>query len=284
MRFVTNYASDTVLRDSLNKLSLKIFGFTVLKENDLHYMPFSFVDNGKIVANVSVGTFHQCINGKKQIAYMVQTVCTMPDYRKQGLIRRLFQQVDSYINAQNGSAFLLANRNLADFYQQFNFMPIEMAGHFEASPPITVFHPSQVSNVDIRRASDASRLAEYVRRRTSISNVYGDIEQNWLFLWYCDNLFKNDIYYIAELDVFVIYKIEGQFLKLFDIVGKVIPTIEKLYPYIATEAVQKIKYYFTPDKLSSGYMAVVNKEDYLFTRGNFELPKGVFTVPMLARG
>ena len=108
MKFVTAYANDKSLRDSLNKLSNEIFGITVLKEDSVYYMPFSFVEDGKTVANVSVGTFHQYINGKKQVAYMIQTVCTLPDYRRKGLIKRLFQHVDEYIHARNGIAFLLA--------------------------------------------------------------------------------------------------------------------------------------------------------------------------------
>jgi len=284
MKFVTDYAKDKGLRDSLNELSNEIFGITVLKEDDVHYVPFSFVEDSKTVANVSVGRFHQYINGKRQVAYMIQTVCTLPDYRRQGLIRRLFQHVDEYINAQNGVAFLLANRNLEDFYRQFGFTPVQFASHFEEVPPDVPIRSDGTTKVNLQNPDERKRFREYIRQRGSVSDVYGDIEQDWLFLWYCDHFFGNDIYYILELDVYTVCKSTGECLEIFDVVGQTIPKIEALYSNIGTDSIQKIKYYFTPDKTGSSYKAVIDEQDYFFTRGQFELPAGTFTVPMLARG
>lgn len=284
MKFVSDYAKNKALRDSLNTLSNNIFGVTVLKPTDIHYVPFSFLDEGRIVANVSVGTFHQYINGIEQNAYMIQTVCTLPDYRRRGLIKRLFKKVDEYINARNGISFLLANRKLEEFYRQFNFSSIEFADHFEGAAPGVILSSSRTVKVDFQSPDEKLQLAECVRLRSPVSNVYGDIKQNWLFLWYCDRFFGNDIYYITDLDVYVIYKIEGDCLTLFDIIGKTVPDIEVLFPFIGTEDIQKIRYFFTPDKLSPEFRAVTNEEDYLFIRGNFQLPASIFTIPMLARG
>lgn len=285
MEIVTNYAKDHELRDSLNQFSQDIFGISVLKEDDVHYVPFSWVKDGKVIANVSVGTFHQIINGKKQIAHMIQTVGTLPEYRKQGLIRGLFEQVDQYIAEQGGKSFFWASQQMVEFYRQFGYRASDLVGHFEELPPsIDAFRPDSVERVDLKDPEARGKLAQALGQRTPVSNVYGDIELGWLFLWYCDQVFGEDVYYIPQLGVYVVYKLEGQDLVLFDVVGKSLPNISELFSYIGDPSIEKIKYIFTPDLIGQAPTAHPDDENMFFTRGSFESPDSEFTIPMMARG
>lgn len=75
------YKENTLLRQSFNSLAQKTFGldFENWYENGHwrnRYVPYSFCDNGKVIANVSVNVMEFLYQGKKQQFIQLGTVMT----------------------------------------------------------------------------------------------------------------------------------------------------------------------------------------------------------------
>lgn len=98
MRIVKNYRNNDKLRESLNRLTEKTFGFNFedwYKNgfwND-KYIPYSIVEDESVVANVSVNIID--INDHGVLKYYIQlgTVMTDENYRNRGYIRTLINDI-----------------------------------------------------------------------------------------------------------------------------------------------------------------------------------------------
>lgn len=284
MNFVKDYAQDPTLRDSLNQLSKTIFGIKVLKQDSVNYVPFSFEKDGHIIANISVGTCHQIIAGQQQVAHIIQTVQTLPEYRNKGLIRHLFTHAHDYIEQHSGKSFLLAKRELANFYRQFGYTPVQIVDHFDIQMPFVNVVQKTAYKVNLNNTEAKANMAQSIHSRAPLSQIYGDVALDWLVFWYCEHIFSDDIYYVKALDVYVICQLQDDVLHIFDIIGKEIPSLAELVPYLCASAVRHIQCYFSPDKVSSSYTAVQDEETYFFFRGKLAIPQTNFAVPMTARG
>ena len=92
-----DYKNDEYLRKSL--MSLLQWYLEILFEDwyqkgfwNNRYIPFSYIDGDKVVANVSVNVLNLVINGEKKDAIQIGTVMTHPDYRKRGLSASLLKK------------------------------------------------------------------------------------------------------------------------------------------------------------------------------------------------
>ena len=98
MELVSDYMRDNTLRHALNELTRKTFCFDFESwvtggyfEGD--YIPYSFMENGKIVSNVSANRMTFLQNGVKKNYIQIGTVMTDENYRKQGLAKKLIDHV-----------------------------------------------------------------------------------------------------------------------------------------------------------------------------------------------
>ena len=98
MELVYDYIRNDALRHQLNALTRKTFGFDFEKwvangyyEGD--YIPYSFVENGYMLSNVSANRMRFLQNGAERNYIQIGTVMTDEAYRNKGLARRLIERV-----------------------------------------------------------------------------------------------------------------------------------------------------------------------------------------------
>ncbi len=98
MELVCDYIRNDALRHQLNALTRKTFGFDFEKwvtngyyEGD--YIPYSFVENGHMLSNVSANKMRFLQNGAERNYIQIGTVMTDEAYRNKGLARRLIERV-----------------------------------------------------------------------------------------------------------------------------------------------------------------------------------------------
>lgn len=126
MKLISNYMRDDKYRHMLNELTTKVFGFDFegwvtggYFEGD--YIPYSFVDEGKIVSNVSANRMKFMQNGSEKNYIQIGTVMTDPDYRNQGLAAKLIKHVIEEYEKDCDGIYLFGNLNALDFYRKQGF-------------------------------------------------------------------------------------------------------------------------------------------------------------------
>ena len=126
MELVSNYMCDDTLRHALNDLTKKTFGFDFESwvtggyfEGD--YIPYSFIEDGTIISNVSANRMTFLQNGVEKNYIQIGTVMTDKAYRRQGLAKKLMDHVVKQYKDSCDGFYLFANLDAVDFYDKCGF-------------------------------------------------------------------------------------------------------------------------------------------------------------------
>ena len=126
MELVSDYMRDDTLRHALNDLTKKTFGFDFEDwvtggyfEGD--YIPYSFIEDGKIISNVSANSMTFLQNGVDRNYIQIGTVMTDEAYRRQGLAKKLMEHVIKQYKDDCDGFYLFANPDAVVFYNRCGF-------------------------------------------------------------------------------------------------------------------------------------------------------------------
>lgn len=126
MELLYDYMKDDILRHKLNTLARKTFGIDfenwVMEgyfEGD--YLPYSFLEDEKIIANVSVNRMHFIQNGVYKNYIQIGTVMTDEAYRKQGLAGSLMKHIFREYKNKCEGFYLFSNLDALGFYRKMGF-------------------------------------------------------------------------------------------------------------------------------------------------------------------
>lgn len=126
MELVSDYMRDPTLRHALNELTQTTFGFDFetwvtggFFEGD--YIPYSFIENGKVISNVSVNRMRFLQNGVPKYYVQLGTVMTAEDRRGRGLARKLMQHVLKEYEPECDGVYLFGDLDALDFYRKTGF-------------------------------------------------------------------------------------------------------------------------------------------------------------------
>lgn len=126
MRFIKNYMSDASLRHELNDFTQETFGFDFedwvtngYYEGD--YIPYSYEENGRLIANVSANRMEFVENGCEKYYIQLGTVMTRKEFRNQGYARKLMEKVMAEYAGKCDGIYLFANPEVLDFYKKMGF-------------------------------------------------------------------------------------------------------------------------------------------------------------------
>lgn len=124
-QILKHYRNDDALRRSFNDLAEATFGlnFENWYQNGFwgdNYDPYSILEDGRIVANVSVNRTDMVIGSETRRLYQLGTVMTDPEYRGRGYIRSIMEEVETDTADADG-IYLFANDSVLEFYPKFGF-------------------------------------------------------------------------------------------------------------------------------------------------------------------
>ena len=269
MEFIKGYRYDDDLRRSFNDLAMKTFG---IEFEDWYeagywtdkYIPYSFVENGKVIANVSVNIVQLIIDRQVVPAVQIGTVMTDKEYRNLGLSRLLMEKVLSdYQHIE--IMYLFANETVLEFYPKFGFERME-----ETLYSVNVNSKGKNKPPKIK---DFNFIYEYASRRGIFSH-FGTSSTEELLLFYVQMVFTNDVYFLEQDSAIVICKNAGSALHLYDVISEKEVNLFNIIDQLSNEETLKAVFHFTPE------LADLNMERYqegnvLFVRnkGNFKFPK-----------
>lgn len=220
--FLKDYKNDQPLRKSFNQLALNTFGIQFESWYQFgywteKYIPYSFIDNGKVVANVSANLITLVIQGELKKAVQIGTVMTDPEYRNLGLSRKLMKRVlQDYQDID--LIYLFANQTVLEYYPKFGFEKFEEV-QFSMEYSHDSSKTTKIRKLNGANKADLTLIYELVSKRRPVSRTFGTMGTEELFMFYSIMVFPHDLYYLEEEEALVIYQIEENVLHLYDVVS-----------------------------------------------------------------
>lgn len=271
LKLYKDYKHHEKLRTSFNELAFSIFGINFeewyqkgyWKER---YIPYSFVDGGRVIANVSVNLLDFVVEGEKKRAIQIGTVMTHPDYRNRGLSAKLMNHILKEYENQYDFMYLFANQTVLDFYPKFGF---QRASEVQFSIDYIPSNPNVtgLKKLDGNNKNDLAFIYKMTSDRVPVSNKFGTLNTEGLSMFYSIYVFPEDIYYVEDEDAIVIFtKVDNQ-LDIFDIVSRKEVKIENIFSKITSKNTKRIIFHYTPDYPEIVMQSeVFHGDDVLFVR------------------
>lgn len=239
-----SYRTNKKLRNSFNALAKETFHLDFEKwyQNGYWtdiYNPYSIVINKEVAANVSVNIMKVKIKNVSKQYIQLGTVMTKKNYRNQGYIRILMDQIEKNYKDYVGK-FLWANDSVSDFYPKFGF---EECRQYRYRKDISITERASVERVSMKDAGDWKHfLIEKHKRR---SNCLVELDNDGLLMFYLSQFMQENVFYINRLDAYVIAEKEGNTLVLHDIYSRELLDINEVCHAFGNQ-IEKVKLAFTP--------------------------------------
>ncbi len=245
MRFIKDYMNNTILRHKLNDLTQEVFGFNFedwvqngYYEGD--YIPYSYEENDRLIANVSVNHMEFIQNGQKRYYIQLGTVMTKKEYRKQGYAKRLMEKVLEDYKENCDGIYLFGNLSAIEFYNKMGFL-IGMQYRYTLKDDIRVMiqesakkHNTEdcFKQIDTSKQLQKNRYMEAVRY--SVINTALEQKNKYaLQMFYTAGM--ENVYYSSKLDCYIVMERQESILYLQSIICTKKIRLEEILSYIQEE-------------------------------------------------
>ncbi|EBF5196948.1 GNAT family N-acetyltransferase [Listeria monocytogenes] len=281
---ISDYKDNKMYRDSFNRLAESTFDINFEEWysdgfwND-KYVCYSYIDDNKVIANVSINKMNLIYQGEDYRALQIGTVMTHPDYRGQGLAKKLLEHVIAKYEEQYDFLYLFANDTVLDFYPKFGFERVEESS-FTVDASSLKREASNLKKLNPGNKTDFQLIRRIVSEKTPLSNILDVRESEDLLMFYVLIALKNELYYIEELDVIVLMEQEDADLYVLDILSTKKLDVVEVLRYLPIKKIETIHLLFTPEK--SKYIDaahIIETEDMLFVRPNILTSENYFLFP-----
>lgn len=266
-KIVKGYRDNKDLRRSFNEMAKKTFSidFEDWYKNGFwsdKYNPYSIEFNGEIIANVSVNIIDFILNGEEVKLIELGTVMTRDGYKNKGLIRILMNEIDKDYKNIDG-IFLFSNDSVLDFYPKFGF---EKSYEYQCVKEVDFKDKKKVINIPMNNKESWDKFL--VIMKESIHYGAFEMKDNYeLIMFYISTYMQDSVYYIRDLDYYVIAEIEGEELILYNVFSKKDISLDEIIRAFGSK-IKKVKLGFTP-KNKDGYKIeeIKNEDTTLFIKG-----------------
>lgn len=223
MELIFDYMENDILRHKLNALTQKIFGFDFENwiaggyfEGD--YIPYSLMQDGKILANVSANKMRFIQNGVPRYYIQIGTVMTDEAFRKQGLAGKLVGHILGEYESKCDGVYLFSNPNARGFYRKMGFREsgqyqyLLKKGWSGSGKRGAAFRKTCGQDGQIRQ-----RYMDAVRN-CAVNSAFEQINKFGLQMFYTADL--HNVYYADDMDCFAVMEKSNGTLILKSIISK----------------------------------------------------------------
>lgn len=223
MELVSNYMRDDTLRHALNDLTKKTFGFDFegwvtggYFEGD--YIPYSLIEDGKIISNVSANRMTFLQNGVDRNYIQIGTVMTDEAYRRQGLAKKLMEHVIKQYKDDCDGFYLFANPDAVVFYNRCGFSK-ETEYRYSVKNEFCMRKSAGEIFISVN-AADKQMKQKYMNmvRRSAANSSLEQLNKFGLQMFYTADM--ENVYYSTDMDCFIVAEIEENTLLLQSIVSE----------------------------------------------------------------
>lgn len=221
MELVSDYMRDDTLRHALNELAKKTFWIDFEDwvtggyfEGD--YIPYSFMENGKIISNVSANRMTFLQNGVERNYIQIGTVMTDENYRRRGLAKKLIDHVIKQYKDNCDGFYLFANLEALEFYDQCGFSRVTEY-RYEVKEEFCKRRSEGERFMPVNTA-DGKMKQKYMDmiRHSTVNSSMEQINKFGLQMFYTADM--ENVCYAKDMDCFIVAETEGDTLFLQSII------------------------------------------------------------------
>ena len=210
MELIKDYKHNDALRLSLGALAKETFSLGLEEWYQAgfwneSYIPYSLVEDGKVLANVSANTVSMIFDGKPMTAVLIGTVMTDKAHRGRGYSARLLNAVLEEYREEVDMIYLFANTSVLSFYPKFGFVPREEWQCFiqlaDISPKTEPFY-----TLDIHKPDDLALVQRLITSGKPADKRLRVTSNDSLILYYCINGLNGALRYYPGSDTLVFFE------------------------------------------------------------------------------
>ena len=268
MKIEFNYRENEDLRRSFNELAEKVFGlnFENWYKNGFwkdNYIPYSVIEDGKVVSNVSVNACNMNYGGRVVKLIQLGTIMTDPDYRGKGYSRILMERVISDYKDKVDGIYLFANDSVLDFYPRFGF---KTGKEYQYSKDVNNTDEDRTVMVPMADKEAWDKMVRLITEKEQNSKFYM-VENTGLYMFYLSQFMQENTFYIENCDSYAVAEVEDDTLILHTIIGK--GDVEQVVSAFGSK-IKKVVLNFTPHVTYAFEENELHEEDTtLFVMGKF---------------
>ncbi|SDM62210.1 GNAT family N-acetyltransferase [Acetanaerobacterium elongatum] len=207
MELIKDYRLNDTLRLSLGALAKETFSLGLEEWYQAgfwneSYIPYSLVEDGTVLANVSANTVSMIFDGKPMTAVLIGTVMTDKAHRGKGYSARLMNAVLEEYRKKVDMIYLFANTSVLSFYPRFGFVPREEWQCFIQLTDIAP-KPEPFYILDIHRPDDLALVQRLITSGKPADKRLRVTSNSSLILYYCINGLNGALRYYPNSDTLV---------------------------------------------------------------------------------
>lgn len=234
--------------------------------------PFAIVEAGRVISHVGVLEVPLVIAGREQVCGGIHAVCTLESRRRQGLYRRVMEEVLAWCDARYETLELTTEH--PEYYEAFGFRVVP-EHTFTARPPEPA-RPGDLRELHLDDAADVALLNRLLGKREPVSHVLGSREQA---VFKFNHGLAGGLSYSPGLDAVLALRREGGRVTLDDVVAAELPPFGRLLESIGAPLAE-LRLRFTPDRFDVDAEPVpADGDDYFMVRGPFAAEDVPLIVP-----
>ncbi len=278
LAFFNNIKNDAKLRASFNELTRKTFGFDF---EDWYqkghwqekYIPHVIVDNDKVVSNVSVNLMQFMTEDGVRNYIQLGTVMTDPDYRGQGLNKYIMEQIIEEYRDKVDGIYLFGNDSVLEYYPKFGFKQEKEYVYTYKLQDSKGIEAYTLEKTDMSDEKACKKFYETIgkddrsEKKPNVNDGFYMCNNLGLYQFWLAADFGDSVYYVPEIDGYVVADMEGTTLALQQIfaVGELQP--ERLAKALGTD-ITHIRFGYTPSNRTNLQVDEYREEDCtLFVMG-----------------
>ncbi|KTC66263.1 Predicted acetyltransferase involved in intracellular survival and related acetyltransferases (plasmid) [Legionella adelaidensis] len=262
LTFLKAYQKEDKKRAAFNRLAVKIFDLSFEEWYQSgywrdKYIPYTLFDGEQAVANVSVNIMEFNIFGHRQKAIQIGTVMTDEAYRNQGLSKSLMEKVFEDWKEKTHLIYLFANSTVWGFYPKLGFKSVK---EYQYQRRIEPTKPGNFVKLDMDAMEDREKAYDYVHNTCPFGKIsmQGNAD---LVMFYCITVYKDNVFYLPELDVIALAEIKEQELNLLDVFSKQEQNLDDIIYTLSDETTETVQLGFVPQDCSSYEKIPVNEKE-----------------------
>ena len=256
-----SYKDNDLLRKSFNDLAVETFGldFEEWYQNGYwteNYIPYSVIDSGEVIANASVNIMNFDYMGKQKKYVQIGTVMTKVAYRNQGLSKKLIEEIIKDYKYSADGFFLYANDSVLNFYPKFGF---RKGLEYQYCKEIQINKEKSAVQISMQRKDDFIAFENAIIN--SVTHSALEMKQNvGLIMFYVTKFMKDNIFYIDELNTYVVAEINGDQLIIFNVFSSEKSDINQIIEAFGSK-IKTVALGFTPMEKDEFNIKEVHEED-----------------------
>lgn len=263
MNIIKHYHNDPSLRADFNRLAEATFGlnFEAWYQNGFwkgEYIPYSVIEDGRIVANVSLNRTDMMAGGRRLHLYQLGTVMTDPAYRNRRYIRAIMKEIDRDTQDADG-VYLFGSDSVLDFYPKFGFVP---GAEFLYEKDVFHNSPCAMRQIPMKGPEDWALLRAAMDMGEPLS-ACAMTDNPGLTFFYASQFMRDNVYCNPDTGVWAIAEMEEGKLILHNVFC---PQDTKLDDVVAAFGadVRRVTLGFAPVDASGFTCAPYHEEDCTF--------------------